>query len=332
MARPAPRPYTERRACARMHGFITFRRYAGIRASLHRARFETISTPRAPHSSAPLSIYAQVGWYSCIARALGGRRVPEKPRRADVPSVLRRSALVLGRADVCNAVDELGQLLDHSGAWRRPSGTRRASSTAIKKKKKDHCFSSPTARPPPTRWCGTPRWIGRRGVRGPQLPQVDMHDFTKTGAIPVFLMRRATTSASSAPIPLSRVRFWENIEEKIRAHPFEREVKTKPLRADTSIRDVRRNRVYQRRDHQGDARRKIDTLLFDEAWLPHATFTTTSRHARHRRGDRPRCKESFSSRPSPRQAARGLSQASKSSSRTARSVSVNTLHTSTRRT
>lgn len=35
------------------------------------------------------------------------------------------------RADVCNAVDELGQLLDHTGRSRRPSAMRRASSARI---------------------------------------------------------------------------------------------------------------------------------------------------------------------------------------------------------
>jgi arginine decarboxylase len=56
------------------------------------------------------------------------------------------------RADVCNAVDELGQLLDHSGPVAAPSATPRASSTATT------CSSSPTARRPRTRWSGTRRW------------------------------------------------------------------------------------------------------------------------------------------------------------------------------
>ena len=47
------------------------------------------------------------------------------------------------RADVCNAVDELGQLLDHTGPV--------AASEII-------CISSPTALPLPTRSCGTPPW------------------------------------------------------------------------------------------------------------------------------------------------------------------------------
>jgi arginine decarboxylase len=56
------------------------------------------------------------------------------------------------RADVCNAVEELGQLLDHTGPVARASATRRASSTPTT------ASSSPTAPAPATRWSGTTRW------------------------------------------------------------------------------------------------------------------------------------------------------------------------------
>jgi arginine decarboxylase len=56
------------------------------------------------------------------------------------------------RADVCNAVEELGQLLDHTGPVAASSATPRASSMPTT------CSSSPTARRRRTRWSGTPTW------------------------------------------------------------------------------------------------------------------------------------------------------------------------------
>jgi hypothetical protein len=53
------------------------------------------------------------------------------------------------RADVCNSVDELGQLLDHSGP------VAAAERNAARIFNADHCFSSPTARRRRTRWCGS---------------------------------------------------------------------------------------------------------------------------------------------------------------------------------
>jgi arginine decarboxylase len=56
------------------------------------------------------------------------------------------------RADVCNAVEELGQLLDHTGPVAARNATRRASSMPTT------ATSSPTAPRPPTRWSGTRPW------------------------------------------------------------------------------------------------------------------------------------------------------------------------------
>ena len=56
------------------------------------------------------------------------------------------------RADVCNAVDELGNCLTTPGRWRHPNAMRRAFSMPT------ICISSPTAHPLPTRSCGIPPW------------------------------------------------------------------------------------------------------------------------------------------------------------------------------
>ena len=56
------------------------------------------------------------------------------------------------RADVCNAVEELGQLLDHNGAIGESerNAARISTPTTV--------FSSPTAPAPATKWFGTTRW------------------------------------------------------------------------------------------------------------------------------------------------------------------------------
>jgi ornithine decarboxylase/lysine decarboxylase/arginine decarboxylase len=71
------------------------------------------------------------------------------------------------RADVCNAVEELGQLLDHTG----PVAASERNAARIFNA--DHCFFVTNGTSTSTRWCGTTRWRRRRGRGRPQLPQVD---------------------------------------------------------------------------------------------------------------------------------------------------------------
>jgi hypothetical protein len=78
---------------------------------------------------------------------LGRRRVPQEPVGQMFHQFFGENML---RADVCNAVDELGQLLDHTGPVAPPSAMPRASST------RTTASSSPTARRRRTRWCGMP--------------------------------------------------------------------------------------------------------------------------------------------------------------------------------
>jgi hypothetical protein len=72
------------------------------------------------------------------------------------------------RADVCNAVDELGQLLDHTG----PVAASERNAARIFNA--DHCFfvTNGTSTSNKMVWHHTVA-PGRRGGGGPQLPQVD---------------------------------------------------------------------------------------------------------------------------------------------------------------
>ncbi|MBX9812667.1 MAG: aminotransferase class I/II-fold pyridoxal phosphate-dependent enzyme, partial [Burkholderiales bacterium] len=103
---------------------------------------------------------------------------------------------------------------------------------------------------------------------------------------------------------------WENIEKKIRANPFARDVKDKP-RVLTLTQSTYDGILYNVDTLKEMLDGKIDTLHFDEAWLPHATFHKfyQGMHAVGR--DRPRCKESmvFSTQSTHKLLA-GLSQAS----------------------
>jgi arginine decarboxylase len=71
------------------------------------------------------------------------------------------------RADVCNAVEELGQLLDHTGP------IAESERNAARIFNADHCFfvTNGTSTSNKIVWHHT-RGAGRRGGGGPQLPQV----------------------------------------------------------------------------------------------------------------------------------------------------------------
>ncbi len=130
-----------------------------------------------------------------------------------------------------------------------------------------------------------------------------------TGAIPVFLTPTRNHFGIIGPIPQSEFR-WENIERKIRAHPFAKDVKAKPriLTITQSTYDGILYNVDTIKDMLGS---NIDTLHFDEAWLPHATFHDFYRGMHAIGKDRPRSKDSmvFSTQSTHKLLA-GLSQAS----------------------
>src|SRR5437868_6827161 len=126
------------------------------------------------------------------------------------------------RADVCNAVEELGQLLDHTG----PVAASERNAARIFNC--DHLFfvTNGTSTSNKMVWHST--------VAPGDIVLVDrnchksiLHAITMTGAIPVFLMPTRNHFGIIGPIPLDEFR-WENIQKKIAAHPFAREVSSKP--------------------------------------------------------------------------------------------------------
>ena len=80
----------------------------------------------------------------------------------------------------------------------------------------------------------------------------------------------AHTFGPTGPHPLGAVR-GENIEKKIKANPFAREVNAKP-RVLTLTQSTYDGIVYNVDTITELLHGKVHTLHFDAAWLPHATF------------------------------------------------------------
>ncbi|MGZ5151349.1 MAG: Orn/Lys/Arg decarboxylase N-terminal domain-containing protein, partial [Burkholderiales bacterium] len=208
------------------------------------------------------------------------------------------------RADVCNAVDELGQLLDHSGP------VAASEKNAARIFNCDHLFfvTNGTSTSNKMVWHYTVA-PGDIVIVDRNCHKSILHAITMTGAVPVFLMPTRNHFGIIGPIPRDEFR-WENIEKKIRANPFARDVKAKP-RVLTLTQSTYDGIVYNVDTIKEMLDGKIHTLHFDEAWLPHATFHDYYRGMHAIGRDRPRCKESmiFSTQSVHKMLA-GLSQAS----------------------
>jgi arginine decarboxylase len=136
-----------------------------------------------------------------------------------------------------------------------------------------------------------------------------LHAIIMCGAIPIFLTPTRNHYGIIGPIPLDEFR-PENIEKKIAAHPFAKDVKRKPriLTITQSTYDGILYNVDMIKELLGDY---IDTLHFDEAWLPHATFHDFYRGMHAIGKNRPRAKDAlvFATQSTHKLLA-GLSQAS----------------------
>ena len=101
-----------------------------------------------------------------------------------------------------------------------------------------------------------------------------LHSIIMTGAIPVFLQGpRATTSASSAPIPQSEFSV-ESIQAKIAANPLLKGVDAKTVkpRVLTLTQSTYDGVLYNTETIKSMLDGYVANLHFDEAWLPHAAF------------------------------------------------------------
>jgi arginine decarboxylase len=208
------------------------------------------------------------------------------------------------RADVCNSVDELGQLLDHTG----PVAASERNAARIFSC--DHLFfvTNGTSTSNKIVWHST--------VAPDDIVVVDrnchksiLHSIIMTGAIPVFLMPTRNHFGIIGPISLDEFKI-ETIQRKIDANPFIKNKKQKP-RILTITQSTYDGVLYNVETLKQMLDGQIDTLLFDEAWLPHAAFHDFYKDMHAIGQGRKPCKESmvFSTQSTHKMLA-GLSQAS----------------------
>jgi len=190
------------------------------------------------------------------------------------------------RADVCNAVEELGQLLDHTG----PVAASERNAARIFNA--DHCFfvTNGTSTSNKMVWHST--------VAPDDVVVVDrnchvsiLHSIIMTGAIPVFLTPTRNHLGIIGPIPLDEFK-PETIRRKIEANPFIKDKKAKP-RILTITQSTYDGVLYNVETLKETIGNNIDTLHFDEAWLPHATFHDFYKNMHAIGKDRPRSKHAM---------------------------------------
>ncbi|MDE1981187.1 MAG: arginine/lysine/ornithine decarboxylase [Betaproteobacteria bacterium] len=208
------------------------------------------------------------------------------------------------RADVCNAVDELGQLLDHTG----PVAASERNAARIFNA--DHLFfvTNGTSTSNKIVWHSTVA-AGDVVVVDRNCHKSVLHAITMTGAIPVFLMPTRNHYGIIGPIPLEEFR-PENIRRKIAANPFAQGSTSQP-RVLTITQSTYDGIIYNVETIKGMLDGEIDTLHFDEAWLPHAAFSDFYKDMHAIGRDRPICAQSMvMATQSTHKLLAGLSQAS----------------------
>ena len=172
------------------------------------------------------------------------------------------------RADVCNAVEELGQLLDHDGA------IGESERNAARIFNADHCFfvTNGTSTSNKIVWHHTVA-PGDVVVVDRNCHKSVLHSIIMTGAIPVFLKPTRNHFGIIGPIPQSEFE-PAAIEAKIKANPLLKgnassTLKPKVLTLTQSTYD---GVLYNTETIKNMLDGYIPNLHFDEAWLPHAAF------------------------------------------------------------
>jgi arginine/lysine/ornithine decarboxylase len=172
------------------------------------------------------------------------------------------------RADVCNSVEELGQLLDHTG----PVADSERNAARIFNA--DHCFfvTNGTSTSNKMVWHHTVA-PGDVVVVDRNCHKSILHSIIMCGAIPVFMTPTRNHYGIIGPIPQSEFT-REAIERKIANNPLLAGVdpKTVKPRIMTLTQSTYDGVVYNTETIKGLLDGWIDTLHFDEAWLPHAAF------------------------------------------------------------
>ncbi len=209
------------------------------------------------------------------------------------------------RADVCNAVDELGQLLDHTGP------VAASEQNAARIFGCDHLFfvTNGTSTSNKVVWHSTVA-PGDIVVVDRNCHKSILHSIIMTGAIPVFLMPTRNHYGIIGPIPKSEFD-PETIRQKIADNPFARNAANKKPRILTITQSTYDGVLYNVETIKDMLGSTIDTLHFDEAWLPHAAFHSFYRDMHAIGSGRPRSDDTlvFATQSTHKLLA-GLSQAS----------------------
>lgn len=172
------------------------------------------------------------------------------------------------RADVCNAVEELGQLLDHTG----PVADSERNAARIFNA--DHCFfvTNGTSTSNKMVWHHTVA-PGDVVVVDRNCHKSILHSIIMTGAVPVFLTPTRNHYGIIGPIPESEFS-PEAIRKKIAANPLLKGVDAKKVkpRILTLTQSTYDGVLYNTETIKRNLDGYVGTLHFDEAWLPHAAF------------------------------------------------------------
>ena len=189
------------------------------------------------------------------------------------------------RADVCNAVEELGQLLDHNGA------IGESERNAARIFNADHCFfvTNGTSTSNKIVWHHT--------VAPDDVVVVDrnchksvLHSIIMTGAVPVFLKPTRNHYGIIGPIPQSEFE-PAAIQAKIKANPLLKGVDAKKVRPRvlTLTQSTYDGVLYNTETIKNMLDGYVANLHFDEAWLPHAAFNPFygTYHAMGKKRERP---------------------------------------------
>ena len=211
------------------------------------------------------------------------------------------------RADVCNAVEELGQLLDHTG----PVAASERNAARIFNA--DHCFfvTNGTSTSNKMVWHHTVA-PGDVVVVDRNCHKSILHSIIMTGAVPVFLTPTRNHYGIIGPIPESEFE-PETIRRKIANNPLLKGVDAATVkpRILTLTQSTYDGVLYNTETIKSKLDGWIDTLHFDEAWLPHAAFHPFygPYHAMGKRRERPKTSMVYATQSTHKLLA-GLSQAS----------------------
>ena len=208
------------------------------------------------------------------------------------------------RADVCNAVEELGQLLDHTGP------VYDAERNAARIFSADHLYFV-------TNGTSTSNKIVWSAMVSPgDVVVVDrnchksvLHALILTGAVPIFLTPTRNQAGIIGPIP-RREFDPASIRAKIEANPFVRDKAATP-RLLTLTQSTYDGIIYHAEAIKAALDGHVGALHFDEAWLPHAAFHDFYDQMHAIGSGRPRCATSLVvATQSTHKLLAGLSQAS----------------------